>query len=415
MNEVRNIIVGFDFGEKVSQICYYDRTEGEPVSLSVTAGQSQYTFPTILSKKPGEDVYHYGTEAEYFGIHKDEILIDNLYELCLIEKGASIDNEEIRPAYLLKVFIGNVLKMLGVADPIKSISAIMITTPRLTRGLVENIRQAYALLGFDRARCFLQGYEESFYYHTMSQKPELRSRKTALFCFDKDDVEYKELAVDKQTKPALVTVQRGPRAVLSQDPKDRDQEFYDLIRESFGNEVYSSVFLVGEGFDKSWAVKSIPLLCRNHRHVFYGNNLFCKGACYAAKEKAEDKALKEYLYAGEDLVKSNIGMEMTISGIPAYYSMIEAGVNWYEALHECEIMLNDTQELVFIITGMDPGVKNKCSMPLPGLPKRPVKATRLKIRIEYESAHCCNIEVEDLGLGELYSASGLTWKETMRC
>ena len=25
MNEVRNIIVGFDLGEKVSQLCYYDR------------------------------------------------------------------------------------------------------------------------------------------------------------------------------------------------------------------------------------------------------------------------------------------------------------------------------------------------------------------------------------------------------
>ena len=27
MNEVRNILVGFDFGEKVSQLCYYDRRE----------------------------------------------------------------------------------------------------------------------------------------------------------------------------------------------------------------------------------------------------------------------------------------------------------------------------------------------------------------------------------------------------
>ena len=30
MNEVRNILVGFDFGEKVSQLCYYDRREENP-------------------------------------------------------------------------------------------------------------------------------------------------------------------------------------------------------------------------------------------------------------------------------------------------------------------------------------------------------------------------------------------------
>ena len=45
MNEVRNILVGFDFGEKVSQLCYYDRREGEPVSLPVKVGTGQYTFP----------------------------------------------------------------------------------------------------------------------------------------------------------------------------------------------------------------------------------------------------------------------------------------------------------------------------------------------------------------------------------
>ena len=56
MNEVRNIIVGFDFGEKVSQLCYYDRREGEPVSLAMKVGTGQYTFPNCLSKKPGEGV-----------------------------------------------------------------------------------------------------------------------------------------------------------------------------------------------------------------------------------------------------------------------------------------------------------------------------------------------------------------------
>ena len=54
MNEVRNILVGFDFGEKVSQLCYYDRREGEPVSLPVKVGTGQYTFPNALSKKPGQ-------------------------------------------------------------------------------------------------------------------------------------------------------------------------------------------------------------------------------------------------------------------------------------------------------------------------------------------------------------------------
>ena len=45
MNEVRNILVGFDFGEKVSQLCYYDRREGEPVSLPVSERRASAAYP----------------------------------------------------------------------------------------------------------------------------------------------------------------------------------------------------------------------------------------------------------------------------------------------------------------------------------------------------------------------------------
>jgi len=76
MNEVRNILVGFDFGEKVSQLCYYDRREGEPVSLPVKVGTGQYTFPNVLSKKPGEEEWHFGLEVEYFVEQQDEIPVE---------------------------------------------------------------------------------------------------------------------------------------------------------------------------------------------------------------------------------------------------------------------------------------------------------------------------------------------------
>ena len=66
MNETRNIIVGLEIGKNQSQICYYDRREKEPISVSVKAGSNQYLFPTRLSKKPGEEVWHYGMEADYF-------------------------------------------------------------------------------------------------------------------------------------------------------------------------------------------------------------------------------------------------------------------------------------------------------------------------------------------------------------
>ena len=413
MNEVRNIIVGFDLGEKVSQLCYYDRKEGEPVSMPMKVGSGQYTFPNCLSKKPGEEEWHFGLEVEYFVNQQEEIYLDHLYELCSNERTVNVDGQDRKVGELLGIFIGNALRILGVPDLVKSISGLMITTPKLTKPMVENIRVACEYMGFSRNRCFLQDYEESFYYHTLYQKVDIWSRNVALFTFDQNEVAFSKLVMDKKTKPIQVSVKRGKRVTLHQDAVERDFDFYELIQESIGNEVFSSIFLVGEGFEREWAVRSVPLLCRHQRHVFYGNNLFAKGACYGAKEKVEERNLKGYLYAGNDLVRLNVGMDMMVFGTPAYHSLISAGVNWYEAVGDCELLLNDTEELTFVVSNMDNTKKERYSMALPGLPDRPPKATRLHLHLEFESANRCRIDVEDLGFGEMYPSSGLKWQETM--
>ena len=55
----------------------------------------------------------------------------------------------------------------------------------------------------------------------------------------------------------------------------------DIINESFKNQIISTVFLVGDTFAEGWMKQSVALLCKGRR-VFMGNNLFTKGACYAA-------------------------------------------------------------------------------------------------------------------------------------
>ena len=117
-------------------------------------------------------------------------------------------------------------------------------------------------------------------------------------------------------------------------------------------------------------------LLANQRRIFGGTNLFAQGACFSAREKVEERRLKGYLFLGNDLVRYNIGMEMTINGSPAYYALIAAGVNWYEAEKECELILDGTEELEFVVSSMESGKRNRYTMKLDGLPKRPPKTTR---------------------------------------
>lgn len=67
---------------------------------------------------------------------------------------------------------------------------------------MENLQEAFQILQFPAGRCFLQTYDESFYYYTISQKPEFWSRKVGLFTFEGDEVAFRCLDVNRQVRPA---------------------------------------------------------------------------------------------------------------------------------------------------------------------------------------------------------------------
>ena len=105
-------------------------------------------------------------------------------------------------------------------------------------------------------------------------------------------------------------------------------------------------------------------------------------------------------------MRYNIGMEMTINGSTAYYSLIAAE-------KECELILDGTEELEFVVSSMESGKRNRYTMKLDGLPKRPPKTTRIRLRLEYDSPVTCQITAEDLGFGDMFPASHKIWHETM--
>lgn len=413
MNEVRNILIGIQLDPEKSQICYYDRKSQEPISISTKIGSSLYEFPATLCKIEGKEEWHFGREAEYFGSQVGGILVENLFELWHGTETVMIDRKLMEPWELMEIFLGETLKLLGAHDLVKSISSLMVTCGQLSKDLVDNIRKAFAHMGFSKDICHIQDYEESFFYYTMYQKPEVWMRKVALYDFHDGIVTYQEMSIDRKTRPAKVCLSAPMDTHLSEFQEQWDHDLSHCILDTMGDGVFSSVFLIGNEFQQDWAKTSLPLFTRNRKHVFYGNNLYVRGACYGAKEKAEEKRLKEYLYMGKDLVRSNVGMEMLVQGMKVYYPLIAAGVNWYEAHRECEFILDDTDELVFLLSPMEGGERKAYAMPLENLPDRPNRTTRLHLEIQCDASNRCVIQVRDMGFGEMYPATGLTWQESM--
>ncbi|MDO4804019.1 MAG: DUF5716 family protein [Lachnospiraceae bacterium] len=412
MNEVRNVLIGFEFNRDFSQISYYDRKADEPVVLPTKVGTNLYRFPTAIGRKPDKDEWHFGFEAEYFGKTMGGIYLSDIYDRAMREKpdDEPLKEGELPKAWqLLAFFFRESLCLTGLRDIASGVSKIMVTTEKLDVILVENLRKALAAVGFSANQYSLQDYMESFYYYTYSQRPDFWTRNIALFTFDKGYVTYHEMREQKNLRPSPVAVWTSHPLKLPEDLAARDDAFLEYAAKHMKEDVYSGVLVTGDGFDTDWPEKTIRFLGRGKRRVFYGDNLFVKGACYAALEIAEKKAMKGRIYMSPDLLKTDVGMDMLVDGNPMFVPLLKAGKNWFEESGLCEIILDGKEDLTFVLAPMDGSSRKLVRMELPGLPTRPARTTRLRIEIYCDSPEGCRIHAEDLGFGGFFEATHKKW------
>ncbi len=297
---------------------------------------------------------------------------------------------------------------------------IMITVPKLERSMWERIPGALTNLGIQRRNIFLQDYACSFYYYTVNQKRELWNGDVALLRFKDGDMIGHILHVDRTKTPALVSVEEAARVRVpdaistgldgeAQD-KEKDRLLFELLKKVFERRNVVTTYLIGDYFDRSWAQRSFQYLCFR-RHAFQGENLFTKGACYAAMERMGIPGnTSGMLFLGADIIRENLGMVVRVQGKETYYPLISAEINWYEAHHECELIPDGETSITILSKPMAQGQEVAHVLRMTDFPERPDRATRLRLTVYFVSPTCCILEAADLGFGGLYRSSGAVWK-----
>lgn len=314
----------------------------------------------------------------------------------------------------IREIISDALRYAGVRDA-ADLGALVLTVPEVTKRLADDVRSIFKSLGLSEQQAYLQDFEESFFAHTYFQKNDVTSRDVGLFQFNDDgEVEFIRLHLNRSSRPAMASVSGNAYAVMPADERRYDAAFEAFIKENVEGRDFSSFFIVGENFDPGRAKNSLAILSKGQRRIFYGNNLFAKGACFSACEKKNPERLRDKLFLGKNLVRMNIGIAAVVDGIEMYYPLINAGGNWFESEGGCELLLNnDADSIVFRVSRLEGGAKENYEMHLDGLPERPKKTTRLKLELKFESAKKCVVTVSDLGFGELFPSSGKVWTDTI--
>lgn len=421
IREQHRTIVGFDLGDEYSQITFYNRRNEEPMTISTVPGSEKYLIPTCLFRVKGESEWYFGADALQLKKEKAEgYFFDGLVRLMDLQQPIELETESIPTAELIRAFIEGCLSLLSKTGTTTQIS-IMVTMQEMREPFISTLKKALTSLGISKNNIFLQDHMESFFYFMLNQKKSLWTYHVALFEYEKDTIVAYDFWADYQTKPAIVHIEKKGFLTLDEKLKrrvgesqwgaERTRRFLDLIETVWKNVPYSSVYLVGDEFLEEWMQPCTKVLCSKRRHGFVGRNLYTKGACYGAMQRVGESVIEGFLYDSRDMIHFNIGMNMIIRGKEGYYPTIIAGSNWYEAYHECEFILDDTNEVTFVAKEMTTGEVRHDTIVIEPIKNRANRTLRLRMTMRFLNTHMCQVRLEDQGFGGLYRSSGKVWEQ----
>ena len=421
----KRFVLGYDLGEKVSQISYLASDADMPETLSVLAGAELYNIPTVLCKRNDVNQWFYGKEAVRHIQEGDATAAPDLLASARAGKPVMVAGTEYDPIALLTLFVKRSLSLLSMELSLDNVDAIMITTSSLDHRMVQVLNAVTSALELKTKNIFYQSHQESFYNYMLYQPDDLMHHVILACDYDMEKLNVYEMTLNHNTTPIVATIEDSSFDNLRIDPagfpkeaalyhktcERLDDEFLTIMQKVCGEKIISTVFLLGDGFRDKWAKRSLEFLCRTRR-VFQGNNLFSKGASIAARERIKtSEHSKKYVFLGEDKLKSNLGMKLMKCGTEVYCALLDAGTNWYEAEVSIEIIMDPSGILNVEVTPLTGKMPKMVQLYLDGLEKRPEGTTRLRISMKMNSVNEVGVKVQDLGFGELFPSSGKTWEQ----
>lgn len=409
-------VIGYDLGKKEAQISYYLPGRDKPETISVMTGEEQFSIPAALCRRKDKDTWAYGKEAVECSRKGNGILLDHLLENALEAKSVKIDGMEYDSVTLLSIFIKRSLSLLSMMVTPDRIGAYMFSLDTTDKRSIEVLSRAAALLDFKDVPVWFQNRAESFYYYNMNQPQELMEHEVLVFDFTGENLKSLRFSTNRRTTPVAAFVEEESHPQVNKEgllyPKEADRAFAKTVSELCGKRVVDTVYLIGDGFAEEWYQDALKVLCRNRR-VFLGNNLYSKGACYAAKERlTPGKISKEYVFLGNDMIKANVGMYTLNQGTEGYFPLLDAGGKWYEAGKSCDFLLEESNSFTLRLMPLNSREAKEVIVTLDGLPARPSRASRIHMEISMADAQTVRLTMEDMGFGEFFPATHKVWEET---
>ena len=423
MNVNDGICVGIDLCADYSQLSYCKLNNEEPVSVEfyTNTSKSNLFTPTVVSKTIGMEQWYAGDEADTSGKLGEAVLVKDLLRKVVDKNPVQVDDVTIMPLDLLNIFFGYLLQAAKADADCDNILMVSVTLRDYNISVLKAVVKSLENLGIERDRIITSSHDESYIYYTINQSEDLW--KNDVFLFDYDDMGL-------VTKRFYIAPGSGQRIVMvhSEDYTEEvsaklientasgeylDRRLLEIATKLFEKKNISTVYLTGKYFsDEIDMPDFIKFICERRR-VFAGNNLYCKGACFQARQAVTDCGPKDMLLACRERITTGIEMKISDHGKDKILKMVKPGVNWFGADCSYEFIVDNIDEIEIFLSPVDSMEKQVVKVSLADFPDRKNKTMRIAISFSFTSDSRCYMMVKDMGFGEFFASSGMVINEEL--
>ncbi|MBQ9991005.1 MAG: hypothetical protein IJP31_08710 [Lachnospiraceae bacterium] len=410
-------LIGYQLFGEYAQISLLKIGENQPFTFSMVAGKEEYQLPLCLYRLSEEKLWIMGRDAVEKRKLSEEGYIGNLLEAAYEGGDIRLGEETYNPRALLALYVKKSLSLLSLETSLRQVAAIMFVIDRPDTVKIRALREMTEYLQLTDVEIMFMGKEESFFWYNLHTDQSLWKGQVMLYEWEKEGLISYRLFINKNTTPLVTVVEKEEypqgKALFHRSDEEKDDFFLDCCRRDFSERNVTAVYLIGDGFNGDWYRESLKFLCQNRR-AFRGNNLYSKGACQGLLQKLDpDKLGETYVYLGEDKLSANVGMDLIRQGEKSYLAILNGGNSWYECKKQWEVILEETNQLVFRIMPLNGKLIREYTMTLWGLKEQAGALTRIRLKAEMLSENSLSVKAEDRGFGQFYPSSGRSWEETI--
>ena len=411
MENQRKLIIGYDLCDDYSQISLFSYKSLEPIVICPNEDQEDDLIPTVLCIKNDTKLWSYGREAVGAASDGNGILVEHLLSKVKSGEEVEIFGEMFTGVALLKKFLRKSLILVKNHFPNEVITKLVITLREPDPRIIEGVYEALALLGIEKDRAVIMNHAGACMYYALSQDRELWLNDVALFDFNELGLNYYQISINRRTNPMVANMERKEftetlsLSMLKQKGLNVGYALENIANTVLYKQIVSTIYFTGEGFKGGWADEVIKGLCIGRR-VFVGQNLYSKGACFAAKELSGDRKLGDIILLNSEMLVSSIWLRVYTDAVTKEVMLTDAAVPWYEVDRQIEVIPENIAELEIILKNILTKETTRERLYISNLPSRPERMTRLGIHLCLTEKAKVKITVTDLGFGDIYPETG---------